>query len=150
MRRLLLLTALLAATLSASAQDEIAFRVQLTDARTALLANPNFHELKISDEQLQRAEKDRVLLLDQTSGTKWTWLMLSWPEGAKPEHGLNASGTAAPGNGADISIKPIDAKTFELRCLREKCELSVSRKTTSLAKDQTKVVELDNNVSVTF
>jgi len=40
------------------------FHIKVTDARTALLANPHFDELKLSPEQLERAAHDRVMLLD--------------------------------------------------------------------------------------
>ena len=56
------------------------FHIKVTDARTALLANPHFDELKLSPEQLERAAHDRVMMLDHTSGAHWIWLIMSWPE----------------------------------------------------------------------
>src|ERR1051326_49975 len=66
-----MLLALLAAAYS--------FHIQVTDARTALLANPHFDELKLTPAQLERAAHDRVMMLDHTTGTHWIWLMMSWP-----------------------------------------------------------------------
>jgi hypothetical protein len=146
----------LAVAASASAQTTLAFRVRLTDGRTALLANPSFAELKLSDEQLQRAASDRVLLLDHTSGAKWTWLILSWlPSKPDAEYGLNAAGTAAIDKGADVGVKPLDEHAFRVRCLHERCELTISRngeqeQKSTLAKGQAQTVAYDSDVRVAF
>lgn len=144
---------LLAATIAASATAEttIAFHVRLTDGRTALLANPSFAELKLSDEQLQRAANDRVLLLDHTSGTRWTWLMLSWLKDKNVEHRLDTAGVAPAGKDGDVGLTPIDEHTVRVRCLREQCELTVgSEKSTTLKNGQSKTVAWDSDLRVAF
>ena len=132
---------------SASEPTTIAFHVQLTDARTALRANPQFEQLNLTEEQVERAAKDRVLMLDKTAGTKWTWLMLSWPEGKSVEHGLNIRGGATVGTNADMSLKPVDEKSVQVRCLREACVLNESIK---MKKDQTHTVAFDSDIKVVF
>lgn len=145
----------LAVAVTASAETAIAFHVTLTDGRTALQANPNFADLKISDEQLQRAAGNRVLLLDRTAGTKWTWLILNWMEShPDAENGLNESGVAAVGKNADVGVTPIDDHTFRVRCLRERCEVTIARdaekQTVTLRKDQSQTAPFDSDVRVVF
>jgi len=132
----------------AMAQDEeVAFHIRLTDARTALLANPRFDELKISPEQLERAAHDRVMLLDHTSGMHWTWLMLGWPEGKPPaEHGLNGRGVALPGKDADFSVTPKSEETVTIRCLHEQCRIEKA----TLKKDESTDVPFDSDVTVAW
>lgn len=141
----------IAVAASASAETTIAFHVRLTDGRTALLANPSFAELKLSEEQLERAATDRVLLLDQTSGTRWTWLILSWLEDKNVEHGLDTAGVAVVGKGADVSLTPLDDDTVSVRCLHERCELTVAgEKIATLKNGQSQKVAWDSDVRVAF
>ena len=93
------------------------FHVQVTDARTALYANPQFEELKLSQEQLERAAHDRVMLLDHTTGAHFVWLMMSW----KPdvEQTLNDGAPGAP----DVGLTPKSETTLSIRCLREECRV---------------------------
>jgi hypothetical protein len=140
----------LAVAASASAETTIAFHVRLTDGRTALLANPSFAELKLSDEQLQRAAKDRVLLLDHPSGTRWTWLMLSWLHDKNVEHGLNAAGGAVVGKDADVGLTPLDEHSVSVRCLHEQCELTVAGEKSTLKNGQSQTVAWDSDVRVAF
>jgi len=133
----------------------LSFHVTLTDGRTALQANPNFEQLKMSEEQLQDAAKGRVLMLDRTSGAKWNWLMLSWlDKKPAPEHGLNESGVGVVGKTADVSLTPIDANTFAVRCLHDKCEVTSSRhgkaEKVTLKNGQTQTVRFDSDVRVVF
>jgi hypothetical protein len=145
----------LAVAVTASAETTIAFHVTLTDGRTALEANPNFAELKMSDEQLQRAANSRVLLLDRTSGTKWTWLILSWLEThPDAENRLNESGVAAVGKNADVGVTPLDENTFRVRCLRERCEVTIARgdekQTATLTNGQSQNAAFGSDVRVVF
>jgi hypothetical protein len=146
---------LLTLAFTASAETIIAFRVTLTDGRTALKANPKFDELNLPKEQVQRAARDRVLLLDHTAGMKWTWLMLSWLENRPAaEYGLNVSGTAPVDKGADVGLTPVDEQTFKVRCLHERCELTVARgeekQTTTLTSGQSQNVAYGSDVRVAF
>ncbi|HEX6096146.1 MAG TPA: hypothetical protein VF432_07475 [Thermoanaerobaculia bacterium] len=147
---------LLTLAFTASAETTLAFRVTLTDGRTALLANPKVDELKLSDELLQRAASNRVLLLDHTSGTRWNWLMLSWLEThPDAEYGLNAAGVAAIGKGADIGVTPIDQHTYRVRCLHERCEVTVARgdekqTTATLKNGQSRNVAYGSDLRVAF
>ena len=119
------------------------FHIKVTDARTALLANPHFDELKLSPEQLERAAHDRVMLLDHASGAHWIWLMMSWPED-KPvvEHTLN---DGAPGK-PDIGLTPKSETEVTIRCLREQCRIGK----VTLKNGQSTDVPFDSDVSVTI
>jgi hypothetical protein len=145
-------TALLALP-AAAAEDAYSFHVRSTDGRTALQANPNLAELKMTPEQLERAAKDRVLLLNRTSGSYWSWLMLSWPEKTEVEHGINLKGTGKPDSTADLGLAPKEDGTIRVRCLREQCRLNVtladdSLKTAELKNDETKDFPLDSYFEV--
>ena len=75
------------------------FHIKVTDARTALLANPHLDELKLSPEQLERAAHDRVMMLDHSSGAHWIWLMMSEMQATRentPETHATAFATWAP------------------------------------------------------
>lgn len=154
--RLTTFLALLMLVGSASAQSVMRFHVKLTDGRTALLANPKFDEMKLTDEQVRRAANDRVLLLDQTSGTHWTWLMLS-EVGDKPaaEHKLDARGVAASGQTADVGLTVVGERTLRVRCLRADCTLLATgaddkQASTRLAKGEGSVVPIDSFVELSF
>lgn len=132
------------------------FHLRVTDARTALLVNPKFSDLKMPAEQLDRAAKDRVLLLDHGAGGHWTWLMLSWPEN-KPavEQGINARGSAAPGHGADIGLTPQNDGTIRARCYRETCHIRAvtpdRKETTAILKNgESKEVPIESDFDLSF
>ena len=129
-----MLLALLAAAYS--------FHIQVTDARTALLANPHFDELKLTPAQLERAAHDRVMMLDHTTGTHWIWLMMSWPED-KPtvEQTL---GDGAPHKAPDIGLTPKSETTLSIRCLREECRVGK----VTLKKGEATEVPFDSDVRV--
>jgi hypothetical protein len=137
---------------TASEPTAFQFHVKLTDGRSALLANPNVADLKLTEEQVEKAANDRVLLLDETTGTSWTWLMLSWLE-SKPntEHGLNRKGTAVPGKNADIGLTPIDQQTLKVRCLHEECTVTAGAAApVRLKNGESTNVAFDSDVQVTF
>jgi hypothetical protein len=119
------------------------FHIKVTDARTALLANPYFGELKLSPEQLERAAHDRVMMLDHASGTHWIWLMMGWPED-KPsvEYKLN---DGAPGE-PDIGLTPKSETEVAIRCLQEQCRIGK----VTLKNGQSTDVPFDSDVSVTI
>jgi hypothetical protein len=129
-----MLLALLAAAYS--------FHIQVTDARTALLANPHFDELKLTPAQLERAAHDRVMMLDHTTGTHWIWLMMSWPED-KPtvEQTL---GDGAPHKAPDIGLTPKSDDTLSIRCLQEQCRIG----TVMVKKSESTDVPFDSDVTV--
>src|SRR4051794_34176425 len=90
------------------------FHLRLTDGRTGLMANPRFAELNVSEAQLERAEQDRVMLLDRTTGTSWKWLMLSWIEkDPRPEQVVDA----------DLGLTAGTDKRVKVRCLQTRCEI---------------------------
>lgn len=140
--------ALLAATacallaLAAMAQDQMTFHIKVTDARTALLANPYFDKLKLSPAQLERAAHDRVMMLDHTTGTHWIWLMMSWPED-KPVAECPL-GDGAPGKKPDIGLTPKSIDTLSIRCLQEHCRIGK----VTLKKDESTDVPFDSDVTV--
>ncbi|HEY6140140.1 MAG TPA: hypothetical protein VI670_20500 [Thermoanaerobaculia bacterium] len=117
------------------------FHVRVTDARTALLANPHFEELKLTKEQLERAAHDRVMLFDRTTGSHFTWLMMSWPED-KPavEQTLNDGAPGTP----DVGLTPKSEKTLSIRCLREECRIGK----VTLKKGESTEVPFDSDVRV--
>ena len=119
------------------------FHIKVTDARTALLANPHFDELKLSPEQLERAAHDRVMMLDHTCGAHWIWLIMSWPED-KPvvERTLN---DGAPGK-PDIGLTPKSETEVTIRCLQEQCRIGK----VTLKNGQSTDVPFDSDVSVTI
>src|SRR5262245_19804780 len=83
--------------LPAIAGDGYRFHLKVTDGRSGLLANPHFDELEISQEHLDRAVKDRVLVFDHAAGAHWIWYMVSWLEDRPTiENGINSRGGAAP------------------------------------------------------
>jgi len=117
------------------------FHVRVTDARTALYANPYFHQLKMTDEQLERASHDRVMMFNDAKGAHWVWLMLGWPED-KPvqEQPLN---DGAPGK-PDLGLTPKSIDTLSIRCLQEECRVNK----VTLKHGQSTDVPFDSDVSV--
>ena len=117
------------------------FHVKVTDARTALLANPRFEELKLTKEQLEQAAHDRVMLLDHTTGSHFTWLLISWPED-KPvtERTLN---DGAPGD-PDVGLTPKSTETLSIRCPLEECRIGK----VTLKKGGSTEVPFDSDVRV--
>jgi hypothetical protein len=156
-KKLVLTVAMSALFASAAiAQDGYKFHIRVTDARTGLLANPRFAELKMPAEQLERAVLDRVMVLDHATGTHWVWLMLSWPEG-KPtaEQGINAAGSATPGKNADLGLTPKAGGTISMRCFRQECRIRTTttdkREATVLLKSgQSADFPLDSDINVVF
>lgn len=121
-----ILSALLLLTSTANAADRYAFHIRVTDGRSALLANPDYQQLAISPEQLERAAQDRVVVLDGASGTHWRWIMLSWfADDPKVEQGINDRGGAKPEE-ADLALLSGKAGHFRVRCLREACRIEVT------------------------
>jgi hypothetical protein len=144
----------LSMAVTALAADRYTFHVKVTDARTALAAHPELTG-KMSTDQLQRAAKDRVMLLSDATGTHWTWLMLSWLE-KKPnaEHRINDRGTAKRAD-ADLGLTPTTNGTVTIRCYREQCLIRTTAadgrvSTNILSQDDTADIPLDSNVEVSF
>lgn len=115
------------------------FHLKLTDGRTALLANP---QLKTTPAQLERAAKDRVILLDDGKGAHWYWMMLSWKVDA--EQGVNPRGGADPKKDADVAFTPKESGKVRIRCLAEECKAGK----TVLKNGESVEVEPDVDVSV--
>ena len=144
----------LSMALSAAAADRYTFHMKVTDGRTALLANPQRDQLKLSPHQLERAAKDRVLLLNEATGAHWTWLMLSWLAN-KPdaEHLINDRGTAKSTD-ADLGLIPTAHGTAKLRCYRESCLIRTTVEgrvsSTLLGQDESVEIPLDSDVEISF
>ena len=120
------------------------FHIQLTDARTALYANPYFAQLKLTDEQLEKASHDRVMMLDHSTGGHWVWLMVSW----KPdvEMGINARGGTSPSpEDADLGLTPKEDDTLHVRCLAQECRVGE----TTLKNGEAVDVDPDVDVKIT-
>ena len=136
--------------------DGYKFHIRVTDGRTGLLANPQFSELKLAPGVLDHAAGDRVIVLDRTTGTHWTWLMLSWPRDRPAvEYTINATGSARPGAEGDISLRPNDDGTIRTRCLRGECVIRVTtsnmlRFSVTLKKGETKDLPLDSDFDVSL
>jgi hypothetical protein len=139
------------------AAEGYSFHIKVTDAKTALLANPKQNEPnapQMSPDFLERAAKNRVLLLDHTKGTEWSWLMLGWPK-TQPtaEQFINVHGSAKADSG-DIGMTPDPNGKMRLHCMRAECQIqvTVSGKQTSvtLKKDQSRALPLDADYDVTF
>jgi hypothetical protein len=121
-----ILSVLLLLTSTANAADQYAFHIRVTDGRSGLLANPDYEQLKISPDQLERAAQDRVVVLDDASGTRWRWLMLSWfADDPKVEQGIFDRGGAKPEQ-ADFALLSGTTGHFRVRCLREACRIEVT------------------------
>lgn len=152
-RRLAVLLSLSMAV-TAVAADRYTFHMNVTDARTALLANPHRDQLKLSPAQLERAAKDRVLLLSDATGAHWTWLMLSWLEN-KPdaENKINDRGTAKSTD-ADLGLTPTVHGTAKVRCYRESCLIRTTVEgrvsSTLLGQDESAEIPLDSDVEISF
>jgi hypothetical protein len=142
---LVLTAALIASPLLAA--DGYSFHLKVTDAKSALLANPDFEKLHMPPEQLEKAAADRVLLLDHAKDAHWIWLMLSWLD-RKPadEQGINSHGVASVKDGADVGLTPTDDGTIRIRCLREHCQIN----TVTLAKGETKEFPFDSDFKLVF
>jgi hypothetical protein len=144
----------LSMALSAVAADRYTFHMNVTDARTALLANPQRDQLKLSPKQLERAAKDRVLLLSNATGAHWTWLMLSRLEN-KPdaENLINDRGTAKSTD-ADLGLIPTIHGTAKLRCYRESCLIrtTIEGRVSSilLGQDESAEIPLDSDIEISF
>jgi hypothetical protein len=131
------------------------FHIQVTDGRTALLANPSLAEMHLTDAQIEKAGDDRVLVLDHAQGAKWKWLMLSWAtEGPTPKWMLNDQGTSTAAL-ADISIEPIDYQRFRARCLRAQCRFATTSAdgrdvVTGLERGATTELRFKSDIAVSF
>ena len=152
----LVLVAMMSIALSAVAGDGYTFHIWSTDGRTGLKANPRFAELKMSEDQLERASHDRVVVLDQTSGANWVWLMLNWPEGkAGAEQGINVRGAGNVEKDADLGLIPNGNTSMTTRCLQERCRLHITtadKKETSvlLTRNESLPIAFDSTVAVSF
>jgi hypothetical protein len=140
----------------ALAQEGYRFHIRVTDARTGLLANPKFEELKIPADQLERAANERVMVFDHAAGGHWMWLMLGIPVG-KPaeERGINARGGATPDAGADIGLTLNEDGTVRTRCLRPRCRIRVTttdkrESSVTLESGQWKDLPLDADFDLAF
>ena len=152
-----ILTALfLFAAAAAPGADGYRFHIRVTDGRTGLLANPQFSELHMPAEQLERAAGDRVIVLDHTAGTHWTWLMMSWlREKPDVEHTINTTGSGRPDAEADLGLRPNDDGTVRTRCLRSTCVIRVTAAdakqfTVTMKKGESKDLPLDSDFDVTL
>lgn len=116
---------LLVLATSAAAADGYAFHVRMTDGRSGLLANPDFEKLNLSEEQLERAAKDRVFVLENATGTRWRWLMLSWFDNPEIEQAIDDRGTNSPAL-ADFALLAGSAGHFRIRCLRDVCGMQTT------------------------
>lgn len=127
MRRLvaMLVLATLAAV-PALAGTTYSFQFRVTDGATALKANPKFAMLATTDDQLEKASKDRVMLFERKSGAAWNWLMLSWLENA-PGKGqfVNLQG-ATTVKQADIGVAAGEKGSIVIACLRGECEIAAT------------------------
>lgn len=142
--RILLIVLTLAAALPTLA-DSYRFHLTVTDGRTALLSNPDFDKLHLSAEQVESAAKDRVMMLDQTDGMQWRWLMLSH---VAKQQTIDASG--ANGDHDDVGLTASGENAVELRCLHDACEVSIGGETVSLKNGETVTVSSDSHVEVSF
>jgi len=115
------------------------FHVKLTDARTALLANP---QVKVTAAQLERAANDQVILFDHAKGQHWYWMMLSWKTDV--EQGVNAKGAAKPDKDADVGFTPKADGKLRIRCLCDECKVGK----VMLKKGESVEVAPDADVSV--
>src|SRR5947207_10563034 len=91
------------------------FHLTVTDAKTALLANPSFEQLHMPAVQLERAANDRVVMLDRTTGAHWVWLMFSWRPGK--EQLFNTRGSGNRDEDSDVGITANENGTIRIRCL---------------------------------
>jgi hypothetical protein len=154
MRKGLLFCALLVVMASnAVALDRYSFHIRVTDGRTGLLANPGFAELKVTPERLAEAAKERVIVLERSTGTKWRYYMLTWEKNPNDELRLNESGGARPQHPADISLMAAPAGMVKIRCLTRGCAISATnpgRAATELhlKADQWGEVPLDSDLSI--
>lgn len=155
-RTILILAVLIACALPALAEDGYTFHIKVTDAKTALQANPQYSQLQMRGGRLERAAKDRVMLLDHTAGAHWTWLMLSWPNTKPtPEQFINSRGGATPTADADLGLTPNDDGTLRTRCAREQCRIRVTTadkkaSVVTLKKGETKDLPFDADYEVSF
>ncbi len=131
----------------ALAEDAYKFHLTKTDGRTGLLANPRFSELRMSQEQLDRAAKDQVMVLDHTTGAHWVWLMLSWK--VDVEQAINDRGSGIPGKDADLSLTPLQNGKVRVRCYREQCRVHASKNVT-LKKGESKDFSVDSDFEIAF
>ena len=157
MRRTVLVVAvMMCISVPVFAADKYAFHIRVTDGRTGLLSNPDFQKLGISEEQLEKAAKHRVVVMNEASGTRWHWLMLSWFDN-KPEveQALNERGSAGPDK-ADIAISSGSAGHLRIRCLRDECRISVRRpehadtQTELKRGEQSQDIPLDSSLTFSF
>jgi hypothetical protein len=152
----LTLAALVLLASPAIAEDGYSFHIAVTDGRTGLEANPRFADLKMSEQQLESASHDRVLVLDHTEDAHWNWLMLSWPEGkSNVEHGINSRGTASVEKDADVGLTPGEKGSVIARCIREFCRIhatSPNPKETiaELTKGTSVAIPFDSDVEIAF
>jgi hypothetical protein len=150
MRRSLALVAMLSA-LPVIADESYRFHFCVTDGRTALLANPQFTQMKMPDAMLERAATERVMLFDRGEGARWYWLMASWP--AKPvEQGFDSRGSS---KNPDFGLTPNTDGTVKFRCGRERCQVRVTTpdaKVSSfdLKSDQSQNLPVDADFELTF
>ena len=150
---LFLLVAVLIAV-PAFAAAGYSFDIRVTDGRTALLSNPDYAKLGISPEQLERAAKERVVVLDGAKDAHWRWLMLSWFD-ADPvvEQTINdrGAGQADP----DFALASGSAGHFRLRCLRDECAIALTHgeqesTVTLKRKELSPDLPLDSRLALTF
>lgn len=108
-------------------RGRFSFHVRETDGRTGLLSNPDHDKLNLSQQMLDKAAKDRVLVLSDATGTHWKWLLLSWyADKPRREYGINDRGGASPDK-ADIALSAGQPGFFRLHCLREQCRISIRK-----------------------
>ena len=137
MRRLaaIIVLATLAAV-PALAGTSYSFHLRLTDGKTALKANPKFAMLAMTEDQLEKAAGDRVMLFERKSGAAWDWMMLSWLE-KSPGKGqyLNLQG-ATDRKQADIGVASGEKGSIVIACLRGDCEIAASSATSGKSKKE--------------
>jgi hypothetical protein len=155
MRKFALMIVAVVFTLSAQAAEGYRFHIRATDGRTALQSNPDFEKLHVSAEQLEQAANDRVVVLNDTEGTHWRWLMLTWRENdPKTEHALSTRGVTP--KSADLAISAGSPGHLRLRCLQEACAVRVDHDAQpetsfSLKRGETSPdVPLDSTVTLAF
>lgn len=141
---------------AADGSDGYRFHIKVTDGKSALLANPSFAQLHMPEAEVDKAEDDRVLLLDHVEGAKWNWLMLSWLyDGPPPEYAINARGTAKSLAAADFTFTPLDYKRLRLRCERDRCRFDTTSTdgrevSTELRRGETTDLRFDSDIAVGF
>jgi hypothetical protein len=140
---------------SAYAADGYQLHIRATDGRSALLSNPDYDKLAVTEEQLQDAAKRRVVVMTSDGNTHWRWLMLSWFEN-KPEleQAVNDRGVART-DAADFAFSASPEGNLRIRCLRDGCRINVetAEKATSIALKRGEVsadLPLDSTLAFTF